>query len=105
MESRAAATTLAGQQLNAAGQAVRDSALKKIGAFADRERIRNRLKKHRQNWQIKLVQGVFVQFAPINALAYMQACLSKGTDGAAEFLVRNGRVKLTDGALDGVDGS
>ena len=108
MESRAAATTLSGQQLHAAGQAVRDSALKKIGAFADREPIRDRLKKHTQNWQTKLVQGVFDQFAPIKGLseqAYMQARLSKGTDGAAEFLVRSGKVKLTDGALDGVDGS
>lgn len=108
MESRAAATTLSGQQLNAAGQAVRDSALKKIGAFADREPIRDRLKKHTQNWQTKLVQGVFDQFAPIKGLseqAYMQARLSKGTDGAAEFLVRNGKVRLTDGALDGVHGS
>ena len=58
-------------------------------------------------WQAKLVQGIFDQFAPlkgISATAYMQARLSKGADGAAEYLVRHGAVKLEDGALDTAGG-
>ena len=54
-------------------------------------------------WQRKIVQGVFDQFAPLKDLdevAYTQARLSKGADGAVEGVFRFGPPKLTDGALD-----
>ncbi|MGH8432124.1 MAG: hypothetical protein ACREUF_17150, partial [Solimonas sp.] len=52
---------------------------------------------------LKLAQGLVDQFAPLKHLditAYMQARLSKGTDGALEATFLHGTPKLTDGALD-----
>ena len=85
----------------------RNKFLGKIGAWAEQDTIKERLAKVSDRWQAKLVQGIFDQFAPlkgISATAYMQARLSKGADGAAEYLVRHGAVKLQDGALDTAGG-
>ncbi|KCV32038.1 hypothetical protein L490_5225, partial [Bordetella bronchiseptica 00-P-2796] len=85
----------------------RNMFLGKIGAWAEQDPIKERLAKVSDRWQARLVQGIFDQFAPLKAInptAYMQARLSKGADGAAEYLVRHGPVKLEDGALDTADG-
>ncbi|MGZ9893017.1 LPD5 domain-containing protein [Bordetella bronchiseptica] len=85
----------------------RNMFLGKIGAWAEQDPIKERLVKLSDRWQARLVQGIFDQFAPLKAInptAYMQARLSKGADGAAEYLVRHGPVKLEDGALDTAEG-
>ena len=77
-------------------------ALSKIGAFARKETIAETAAKYRDRWKEKFIQGVFDQFAPIARLdqtAYMQARLSKGTDGALESTFLYGKPKLLDGAL------
>lgn len=77
-------------------------ALSKIGAFARKETIAETANKLKDRWKEKFIQGVFDQFAPIAKLdqtAYMQARLSKGTDGALESTFLYGKPKLLDGAL------
>ncbi|MFT4255995.1 MAG: hypothetical protein QM599_03420 [Pseudoxanthomonas sp.] len=79
------------------------AALGKIDTFRPRATLADRLRTHGERWQAKFVQGVFDQFAPLKDLdetAYMQARLSKGTDGAVEAAFRHGPPKLTEGALD-----
>jgi hypothetical protein len=52
---------------------------------------------------LKLAQGIADQYRSIKDIsedAYMKARMSKTVDGALEGLLFNGRVKLTDGALD-----
>lgn len=92
-----------GETLSDIERRQRNKFLGKIGAWAEQEPIKERMAKVSDRWQAKLVQGIFDQFAPlkgISATAYMQARLSKGADGAAEYLVRHGAVRLQDGALD-----
>lgn len=82
--------------------AAQRDALGKIGAFARKETIAETAAKYRDRWKEKFIQGVFDQFAPIAKLdqtAYMQARLSKGTDGALESTFLYGKPKLLDGAL------
>ena len=57
-------------------------------------------------WQAKLVQGIFDQFAPLKGSAPRPTCrrACPSADGAAEYLVRHGAVKLEDGALDTAGG-
>lgn len=96
-----------GESLSDIERRQRNKFLGKIGAWAEQDPIKERLAKVSDRWQAKLVQGIFDQFAPlkgISATAYMQARLSKGADGAAEYLVRHGAVKLQDGALDTAGG-
>ncbi|MGE8688640.1 MAG: LPD38 domain-containing protein [Achromobacter sp.] len=96
-----------GESLSDFERRQRNKFLGKIGAWAEQEPIKARMAKVSDRWQAKLVQGIFDQFAPlkgISATAYMQARLSKGADGAAEYLVRHGAVKLEDGALDTAGG-
>lgn len=65
--------------------------------------IKEKVNEVSQNLGQKFVQGVFDSFAPLKNLsetAYMQAHLSKGTEGAVEALLRFGKPKLTQGALD-----
>ncbi|MFK8398187.1 LPD38 domain-containing protein [Pseudomonas sp. BGr12] len=82
--------------------AAQQAALEKIGAFAKKETIADTARAYTSRWKEKWVQGVFDQFAPIAKLdhiAYMQARLSKGTDGALESTFLYGKPKLLDGAL------
>lgn len=100
-------TARTGETLSKTERLLRDRTLGKIGAFAKPDSIQERLTKLQDNWRAKAVQGVFDHFLSLKALsptAYMQARLSKGTDGAAEYLVRHGAVKMTDGAIDGAGG-
>ncbi|MDS1141698.1 LPD38 domain-containing protein [Pusillimonas sp. SM2304] len=92
-----------GESLSRAERAIRQSALGKIGAFSEVEPFKERAKKLTAGWPQKLQQGIFDQFAALKNLdvvAYMQARLSKGTDGAVEAVFRHGKVTLKDGALD-----
>lgn len=78
-------------------------ALGKIGAFIRQEPMAKAARALSDRWKEKVIQGVFDQFAPIAKLdqtAYMQARLSKGTDGALEATFFHGRPKISDGALD-----
>lgn len=96
-----------GEVLSKTEKVARDKALGKIGAFTPKETLQERFAAIRERAGQKLVQGVFDQYASLkslNPVAYMQARLSKGTDGAAEYLIRHGAVKMTDGALDGAGG-
>lgn len=96
-----------GETLSDIERRQRNKFLGKIGAWAEQEPIKERMAKVSDRLQAKLVQGIFDQFAPlkgISATAYMQARLSKGADGAAEYLVRHGAVRLQDGALDTAGG-
>jgi len=104
---RGAKVARPGESLSEIERRQRNKFLGKIGAWAEQDPIKERLAKVSDRWQAKLVQGIFDQFAPLKGIsvtAYMQARLSKGADGAAEYLVRHGAVKLQDGALDTAGG-
>lgn len=78
-------------------------ALGKLGTFIRQEPLAKTARALSERWKEKVIQGVFDQFAPIAKLdqaAYMQARLSKGTDGALEATFFHGRPTITDGALD-----
>jgi len=107
VQPEASNTVRPGESLSKTERLLRDRTLGKIGAFAKPDSIQDRLAKLQDGWRAKAVQGIFDHFLSLKALsptAYMQARLSKGTDGAAEYLVRHGAVKLTDGAIDGAGG-
>jgi hypothetical protein len=77
------------------------AALDKIGVRG--EPLGRKLERLSHRWREKAVQGLVDQFAPLKDLdpvAYMQARLSRGTDGAVEAAFLHGMPKLTDGALD-----
>jgi hypothetical protein len=77
------------------------AALDKIGVRG--ESLGRKLERLSSRWREKAVQGLVDQFAPLKDLdpvAYMQARLSRGTDGAVEAAFLHGLPKLTDGALD-----
>ncbi|HCP76806.1 MAG TPA: hypothetical protein DIU11_03480, partial [Pusillimonas sp.] len=96
-----------GENLGEVERKLRERALGKIGAFAEVKPMRERAQELTKDMPKKLQQGIFDQFAPLknlNITAYMQARLSKGTDGAAESLLRFGKVSLKDGAYE-VDNS
>lgn len=96
-----------GENLGKIERELRQRTLGKMGAFSKVEPIQDRARTYLNRWDEKAVQGIFDQFAPLKNLdvkAYMQARLSKGTDGAVEAVFTVGKAKLTDGALD-VDNS
>ncbi|MFC4819202.1 LPD38 domain-containing protein [Dokdonella ginsengisoli] len=77
------------------------AALEKIGARP--ESLSAKFRSLSSRWHEKAVQGLVDQFAPIkdlDSVAYQQARLSRGVDGAVEASFLHGPVKLTDGALD-----
>lgn len=79
------------------------AALGKISTFQRPEPLRDRAARLSVNLRAKAIQGTVDQFHAFKDLderAYMQARLSKGTDGAVEGVFRYGLPKLTDGALD-----
>jgi hypothetical protein len=79
------------------------AALGKISTFARGESLPEKWRRATDRLREKLVQGIADQFAPLKMLdreAYMQARLSRGTDGALEATFFHGTPKLTDGALD-----
>lgn len=79
------------------------AALGKINTHRPRESVSGRLERLTQNLRAKIVQGTvdqFHAFRDLDETAYMQARLSRGTDGAVEGVFRYGLPKLTDGALD-----
>lgn len=83
-------------------EAQRD-ALSQIRSFATPESLPKRARRVLGELRRELVQGVFDQFQPIQALdetAYMQARLSRGTDGVLESLFLHGTPFLRDGAFD-----
>lgn len=103
------------QRMDAAAESVRYSmpradltadqldALDSIGTSPKPNSLRDRIRELTAGWQKKAVQGIVDQFAPLKDLdetAYMQARLSKGTDGALEAAFLHGAPKLRDGALD-----
>ena len=79
------------------------AALGKIATHRPREPLADRAERLTRNLRARLVQGTvdqFHAFRDLDETAYMQARLSKGTDGAVEGVFRYGPPKLTDGALD-----
>ncbi len=84
-------------------------ALGKIGVSAKVKPLKETLREYGNKIRREAVQGIVDQFAPLKDLdmtAYMQARMSRGTDGALEATFFHGTPKLTDGALDvQVDGT
>lgn len=79
------------------------AALGKIATHRPREPLADHAERLTRNLRARLVQGTvdqFHAFRDLDETAYMQARLSKGTDGAVEGVFRYGPPKLTDGALD-----
>lgn len=79
------------------------SALRKSGVIFAEPTLKERSKALVKDFGKNFVQGVVDQFAPIKELdqrAYMQARLSKATDGGVEALLLHGKPFLRDGALD-----
>ena len=101
-ESRARGNSTARTQ-----KMMRDRALHESGIFAEKETIKARFNRLTENARAKAIQGLFDHFYSLKSLdetAYMQARLSRGHEGAAEYLVRFGPVILRQGAIDGVRG-
>lgn len=83
-------------------------ALRSIGVSPRITNLRDRFREIMDRAGLRITQGIVDQFAPLKDLdftAYMQARLSRGTDGALEAAFLHGTPKLSDGALDvDVDG-
>lgn len=92
--ARAAAAHLSPAQVGAMG---------KIGAGTAPSTLAASIARITDRARLKLAQGLVDQFAPLRNLdmtAYMQARLSKGTDGALEAVFLRGKPVLRDGAFD-----
>lgn len=79
------------------------AALGKIATHRPKESLPERADRLTRNLRARILQGTvdqFHAFRDLDETAYMQARLSKGTDGAVEGVFRYGTPKLTDGALD-----
>lgn len=107
VESRAAALpplrdgeTLADEQ-----RVDRESALSKIGPLTPAQNVQEKFQAIREQGSARTIQGVFDDLYSLKALSkegYMQAVLARGHDGAAEYLIKHGAVRLHQGAVDGV---
>lgn len=83
--------------------AAQKETLAKIGVTPHRLNLKRWWQAHTADLGREMLQGTVDQFAPLKDLdftAYMQARLSRGTDGAVEAMFLHGTPKLTDGALD-----
>lgn len=76
---------------------------KKVGLWVPEKTLKERFNELKQDLGKKMVQGMVDQFAPIKALdekAYMQARLSKASDGGLEAMLMYGKLGLDkDGAI------
>lgn len=82
--------------------AAQQSAARKFATFAPKEKLGDKFDRVKSQAAAKLVQRVFDQFRPLKSLsptAFMQAHLSKGTDGALEASFKYGAPVLRDGAF------
>jgi hypothetical protein len=98
MSSKAAAGTAMGAMSPA-----QEAAWKRVAQLRQVPTLKERFDALRANLGTKVRQGVLDQFAPIkeiSAEAYMQARLSKGSDGTMEAALMYGRPFLRDGAPD-----
>ena len=95
-----------GESLSDIERQLRNKFLGKIGAWAEQEPIKARMAKLSDRWQAKLVQGFSTSSRRSRGSAPRPTCrrACPGADGAAEYLVRHGAVKLEDGALDTAGG-
>lgn len=78
------------------------AAAAKFATFAPKEKLADQFERVKSRAADKLVQKLFDQFRPLRALsptAFMQAHLSKGTDGALEAAFTHGAPVLRDGAF------
>jgi|GEM_PF-1853945 len=83
--------------------AEQEQALRNVGGIVDKKTMREHIAAIRENFTMKMVQGVVDQFAPIKALdehAYILDRLSKGSEGALEALMTFGNLRLIDGVTD-----
>lgn len=79
------------------------AAAEKFDTFRRRDRLSDRVEKIKDRAGARFVQKVFDQFRPLknlNPTAFMQAHLSKATDGALEAVFEHGIPVLRDGAFD-----
>lgn len=80
-----------------------EAAWKRVAQLRQVPTLKERFDSLRANLGTKVRQGVLDQFAPIKEIspeAYMQARLSKGSDGTMEAALLYGRPFLRDGAAD-----
>ena len=80
-----------------------EASLKKVGAFPAEMTIRERLAGLKQDFGLRITQGLVDQFAALKRLGqkeYMLARLSKGSDGTMEAGLLYGKPFLRDGVPD-----
>lgn len=98
MSSKAAAGSSMGTMTPA-----QEAAWKRVAQLRTPPTLRERFDTMRANLGTKMRAGILDQFAPIKEVsqeAYMQARLSKGSDGTMEAALLYGRPFLRDGAAD-----
>lgn len=79
------------------------AAAEKFDTFRRKERLADRIEKIKDRAGARFVQKVFDQFRPLkdlNPTAFMQAHLSKATDGTLEAVFEHGIPVLREGAFD-----
>lgn len=80
-----------------------EQALKNVGGIRAKETIAERFARLRANLGVKVMQGLFDQFAPIKSIGqreYMLARMSKGAEGTLEAALMYGKPFLRDGVAD-----
>jgi len=82
--------------------AQQQAAAAKFDTFSPRQPVASYIRQAKERFAGRAVQKIFDQFRPLKNLseeAFMQAHLSKATDGALEAVVTHGLPRLRDGAL------
>jgi hypothetical protein len=80
-----------------------EQALKNVGGIQPKQTIADRFAALRANLGLKVVQGLFDQFAPIKSIGqheYMLARMSKAAEGTMEAALLYGKPFLRDGVAD-----